>query len=143
MIRVLLLLIFLLISTVLSFNAQSSGFIVHANTPVDSISSKKLRLIYTLRYRQWSNDLGVKVFILNEDSTQHKQFVKKELKLFSHHLRKIWDRALFSGLGQEPIQLNTDQGLIDMVAGHPGSIAYISGDVPENTLIKPLKIRNQ
>ncbi|MFK5986766.1 MAG: hypothetical protein QM479_15275 [Pseudomonadota bacterium] len=125
-----------------SLDIYAGGFIVNSSASLDSISKKTTRAIYTLRYRRWGNGRDIIIFVLSDSNPLHRAFVKKQLHLFPHHLRKNWDRVLFSGLGQIPIQVKTEQELINSVSSTPNAIAYLSGNIPQNQNIKLLKVKN-
>jgi len=55
--------------------------------------------------------------------------------MFPHQLRRIWDRMTFAGIGSAPIELDSEQEMIDKIANTPDSIGYLSGK-PENDNIR-------
>ena len=44
--------------------------------------------------------------------------------MFSHRLRKTWDRLVFTGTGQAPIEVNTIEEMRSRVMNTPGAIGY-------------------
>ena len=93
-----------------------------------SISRNGLSALFKMRLTHWNDGTQVVVFVLPDDHPLHKQFSKKILNVFPHQLRRIWNNAVFSGSGQEPITLNSPEEMKEMVANTPGAIGYLSID---------------
>lgn len=89
------------------------------------ISQNEARLFFTMRLPFWENNLPVKVFVLPDDHPLHRQFAKNVLGLFPYQLRQVWDRQIFSGTGQAPITVATEQEMVKRVASTPGGIGYV------------------
>jgi len=53
-----------------------------------------------------------------------KSFCKNALGIFSHRLRKTWDRLVFTGTGQAPIEVNSIEEMRSKVMNTPGAIGY-------------------
>lgn len=52
-------------------------------------------------------------------------FSKKILGVYPHQLRLAWDRAVFSGTGQAPNEVDDETEMLEAIASTPGSIGYI------------------
>lgn len=89
------------------------------------ISQNEARRCFTMRLPFWGNHVPVKVFVLPDDHPLHRQFVKSILGLFPYQLRQVWDRQIFSGTGQAPITVATEQEMVEQVASTPGGIGYV------------------
>jgi hypothetical protein len=55
--------------------------------------------------------------------------------MLPHQIRKIWDRMTFSGTGTAPIELESEQDMIDKIATTPDSIGYLKSS-PDNENIR-------
>ncbi len=113
---------------------QDVVVIVHPNSTVDSLSKVGLRAIFGMRNRTWQGGDPIKVFVLEDDDPTHVVFAKKVLQTFPYNLRRIWDRRVYSGTGQSPIVVNTQEKMRDMISFTDNSIGYIkrewaNGDV--------------
>ena len=99
--------------------------IVNQASPNVQISQNKARLCFTMRLPLWGDNTPVKVFVLPDDHPLHRQFAKNVLGLFPYQLRQVWDRQIFSGTGQAPITVATEQEMVKRVASTPGGIGYV------------------
>ena len=114
--------------------------IINAQNKQKNISRNGLSGIFKMRLRQWSDATPVTVFVLPDDNPLHKQFSKQILNVFPHQLRRIWNKAVFSGSGQAPITLKNVAEMKEKIATTPGSIGYVTID-ELNDKIKVLDIR--
>lgn len=105
-----------------------------------SISRSALGAIFGMRLRKWEDGSPIKVFVLPDDSPTHIAFSKNVLKVFPYQLRSAWDRLVFSGTGEEPIILKSEQQMRAVIGSTPGAIGYLSRsmiddsvkEIPEN-----------
>lgn len=118
-----------------SSSTRAAGIIVNQTVPLSQYSLADTRAIFAMRKRVWPNGSQIVVFSLSDSSSTHKDFVKKNLRMFPHQLRRVWDRMVFSGTGDAPIQLDSEQEMIDKIANTPDSIGYIENK-PENEKIR-------
>lgn len=107
----------------LTLTAQE--LVVNEALPHRPISRNEARLYFTMRFPLWGNKTPVKVFVLPDDHPLHRQFAKSVLGLFPYQLRQVWDRQIFSGTGQAPITVATEQEMVKRVASTPGGIGYV------------------
>jgi hypothetical protein len=84
-----------------------------------------LRAMFGMRVPVWPNGTPVKVFVLNDDDPLHAAFSKRVLNLFPHQLRQAWNRLVFSGTGQAPTQVESEEQMRARVASTPGAIGYL------------------
>ncbi len=91
-----------------------------------SISKNGLSAIFKMRLRIWNDGTTVTVFVLKDDDPIHKRFSKLILNVFPHQLRRAWNKAVFSGSGQAPIELENKKELIRKLEETPGAIGYLS-----------------
>jgi len=118
----------------------SQELIANAAVPASEISRTQARLYFTMRLRQWPNDLPVKVFVLPDADPVHGRFAKGLLGLFPYQLRRVWDRQVFSGTGQAPVTVADEVEMIRRVAATPGAVGYVEA-APARPGIKPLPVR--
>lgn len=104
------------------------------------LSRNEARLFFTLRLQRWGDDQTVKVFVLPDDHPVHREFSKTVLGLFPYQLRRVWDRQLFSGTGQAPIIVSSEQEMLQRVASTPNAIGYVEG-VPGDSRVRVLEVR--
>lgn len=78
-----------------------------------------------MRLRQWKDDTPVTVYVLKDGDPIHKQFCKQILHVFPHQMRRIWNRAVFSGSGQAPNTVKSIKEMITKISNTPGAIGYL------------------
>ena len=104
------------------------------------LSQNEARLIFSMRLQRWSDDKPVKVFVLPDDHPLHAAFAKNVLGLFPYQLRGVWDRQLFSGTGQAPTTVATEEEMIRRVASTPGAIGYARVN-PQDPRVHTLEVQ--
>lgn len=107
-------------------SAQAQQLIVNDDVGISAIDRNRARLIFTMRVNQWSDQLPVAVFVLPDDAPLHQAFAKSALGVFPHQLRQTWDRQVFSGTGQAPLQVASESEMLRRVRQTPGAIGYVS-----------------
>ncbi len=124
-----------IVSAMASPTASAAGIIVNKSVPSVELTLDDTRAIFAMRKRFWPNGKQIIVFALTDSSPVHKDFVKKNLIMFPHQLRRVWDRMIYAGTGEAPIQLDSEQDMIDKIANTPDSIGYIKNR-PKNEKIR-------
>ena len=113
--------------------------VVNSNVPETRLTRSTLRAIFSMRLRTWPDGSLIKVFVLSDNSPLHIQFSKKILNIFPYQLRRTWDRLVYSGTGQAPIEVNSAKEMGSKVASTPGAIGYLpSGNT--NVQVRTVKI---
>ncbi|MEQ1528024.1 MAG: hypothetical protein ABL925_01815 [Methylococcales bacterium] len=105
--------------------AHTAEIIVNTSVPVKQYSLLDVRAIFAMQQRFWPNGERIKVFTLADADPVHKDFVKKNLDMFPHQLRRVWDRMIFSGTGEAPVQIASQAEMVEKIAGTPNSIGYL------------------
>ncbi|WP_300970191.1 hypothetical protein [Thiocapsa sp.] len=104
------------------------------------MTRNEARLFFTMRLKNWPNGTLVKVFVLPDNNALHNRFSNEVLGLYPYQLRRVWDRQIFSGTGQAPTTVSSEQEMLDRVATTPGAIGYADGPI-ENPSIRLLEVR--
>ncbi|TQV69895.1 hypothetical protein FKG94_22340 [Exilibacterium tricleocarpae] len=99
--------------------------IAHRDVKVDSLTKMRLRSIFGMRTRTWPEGELIQVFVLTDDDPTHVQFTKEVLRTFPYNLRRIWDRRVYSGTGQSPVVVNSEEEMRDVVSHTENSIGYV------------------
>lgn len=109
-------------------NTGAEDIVVIANRDVSitRLDRDSLRAIFAMRQRTWPDGQAVHVFVLPNDSDVHAAFAKERLAVFPHQLQLAWDRMVFSGTGQAPHRIRTQQEMLEAIASTAGSIGYIA-----------------
>ena len=103
----------------------SNTVIINASIPQTELSKSTLQAIFGMRLRKWSNGTPIKVFILSDENPLHIQFCKLILNAFPHQLKRAWNRLVYSGTGQAPIEVASTEQMLARIANTPGAIGYI------------------
>jgi len=115
--------------------AGAAEIIVNDSVPSGHYSRADARAIFAMRQRLWPNGEQIKVFTLADDAQIHKDFVKNNLSMFPHQIRRAWDRMIFTGTGVAPIQLDSEREMIEKIMNTPNAIGYVSKK-PDNAKIR-------
>ncbi len=120
----------LLIMLLFTDNALSSDeaveVITYPGTDVSYLSKNLLRSVFSMRLRTWQDGVPIRVFVLPDDAPLHSIFAKKKLNLFPYQLRSAWDRLVYSGTGQAPLVVHSEEEMREKIATTPGSIGYLN-----------------
>jgi len=108
--------------------AHSAETVIINPSVLQNVSEKQLRSIFSMRRRNWENGTPIRVFVLPDSHPTHKAFCKNTLGMFPHRLRKTWDRLVFTGTGQAPEEIATEEAMLEKIRQTPGAVGYISTD---------------
>ncbi len=100
--------------------------IVHPGIDQAAMKVGRLRAMFTMRLRKWPDGTPVRVFVLPDKDPVHRAFSKNVLGVLPHRLRRVWDRAVFSGTGQAPTEVRNEAEILDRVSSTPGAVGYVS-----------------
>lgn len=110
-----------------SVNSQVTAVQVVVNSTVESkdISVEQIRRIFSMRQTAWSNGQTITVYVLSNQHQTHQVFSTKVLGMFPYQLDRIWNKLVYSGLGEEPIKVQSEQEMLERVSQKPGAIGYV------------------
>ncbi len=120
--------------------AAEQAMIAHPETSTEALTRNEARLFFTMRLKRWPDGTLAKVFVLPDNHPLHERFANEVLGLYPYQLRRVWDRQLFSGTGQAPITVPSEQEMRERVATTPGAIGY-AGDRVNNGELRVLEVR--
>lgn len=121
----------LFVFAVCSCVVTATEIVVNKTVPPAEYSTDDIRAIFTMQKRFWPNNRQIKVYSLPDNNPLHKDFVKNNLNMFPHQIRRVWDRMTYSGTGAAPIELDSEQEMIEKIANTPDSIGYLKSR-PDN-----------
>jgi ABC-type phosphate transport system substrate-binding protein len=127
-----------------SVNSQESKVrvIAHPSVLIDELSTSQIRRIFSMRQSVWPNQQAVVVFVLNEQNISHQIFSKKVLAMFPYQLERIWNKLVFSGLGERPIEVKDEQEMLAKIKNQPGAIGYVVFSPVDNG-VKSIEIKKE
>ena len=110
-------------------DAFAEELVVITHTPHGQMTQATVRAMFAMRLRQWSdNGAPVTVFVLRPSDPMHAVFCKRVLEIFPYQLQRVWDRLVYSGTGQAPIELTSMDEMKQRVSATVGAIGYITTD---------------
>lgn len=92
---------------------------------ITSISQKDLVRVFRMTQQTLEESLKIQVFSYASDSSLFKSFSKEVLNLNASQLKREWNRRVFTGLGEIPIEVASEQEMIERIKQTPGSIGYV------------------
>lgn len=110
------------------------------NVDNSAINRRMLRAMYSMRTQSWPNGKRLTVFVLPDNAALHQSFCRRMLGVLPHHLRRNWDRLIFSGRTSAPIEVASIEEMKKRVAATPGAIGYITqADLDDSILAVEVK----
>ena len=115
-------LFFLVVSE--SHATEQYQVIINPEVKEEAVTANVLRAIFSMRLKTWSDGKLIRVYVLPDDHELHQIFSKETLNVFPYQLRATWDRLVFSGTGQAPTTVSSNEEMLQKIASTPGSIGY-------------------
>ncbi len=116
--------------------------VAHADVLQTSITLNQARGLFGMRSPQWPDGRAVKVYVLPDRHPLHDVFCKTILNIFPHQLRTAWDRQVYSGTGQAPIEVANEDEMLARIAATPGAVGYVSKERADTTRMRKLELRS-
>ncbi len=114
--------------------AAAVDIIAHRSVVTEQLSTITARSIFGMRQAHWPGGSPVRVFVLPDQHPAHAAFCKETLNLYPYQMRQTWDRQVYSGTGQAPTEVASEEEMLAKVATTPGSIGYIRKVKPHDTV---------
>lgn len=118
----------------------SVEIITNRSVNISTLTLASARSIFGMRQVKWPDGERIQVFVLADTNPTHVALCKERLNLFPYQLRQSWDRLVYAGMAQAPIELSNEDELINKVATTPGAIGYVR-KVKPNDAIKIISIQ--
>jgi ABC-type phosphate transport system substrate-binding protein len=112
---------------------------VVVNTSVESknINVRQIRRIFSMRQTTWPDGQAITVYVLSHEHSTHQIFSTKVLRMFPYQLERIWNKLVYSGLGEGPVKVQSEMEMLERVSQKPGAVGYVlqrSSDVSINVI---------
>ncbi len=121
--------------------ATALAVIVNPSVVQTEVSKYTLRAIFTMRLREWDDGSPITVFVLDENNGTHEIFCRDLLFVLPRKLKKSWNQLVFSGTGQQPLFIKSEEELKRRVEKTPGAIGYLSKTELIESGIKSLRVQ--
>lgn len=116
--------------------AAAVDVIANRAVPGSSLAQASARAYFGMRLNKWPDGRPIQVFVLPDGHPAHAALCKEQLNLYPYQLRQSWDRLVYSGMAQAPIEVLTEDEMISRVATTPGALGYVRRVKPN----EPIKI---
>ena len=120
--------------------AAEMEIIANPKGATEYLDASTLRGIFGMRLSRWPDGTPIRVYVLPDDNPVHAKFTKRILNTYPHQLRRNWDRLVFSGTGNAPIQVESEREMLDRIRTIPGSIGYMESG-KESANVRVIKIQ--
>ncbi len=130
----LILLSLLVLSAAANASSQRFVLVVHPSNPISVISKERVSDIFLKKETTWSNGVAIEVIDQHPRSKSRASFTSVVHGRTVSAIKSHWHREIFTGRGLPPTEAASEEGVIEYVASHPGSIGYVSSRVPIGTL---------
>ena len=122
-----------------SLQAAAVEIIVNRGVAGGSLAQASARAYFGMRLSKWPDGRPIQVFVLPDGHPVHAALCKEQLNLYPYQLRQSWDRLVYSGMAQAPIEVATEDEMISRVATTPGALGYVR-KVKPNDPVKVLSV---
>lgn len=113
---------------------KSIVMVTSAQNTTQTLAKHTLRAIYSMKTNVWPDGKELVLVVLEDSAYLHKSFCLEVLGLLPVHLRRSWDRKIFSGRGTPPIVAQSPEEMIRILSNTEGAIGYISQDLLDEGL---------
>ncbi len=132
--------ILIILLFVLSVNLIAENFVVIVNkaNSASSISSADLQNIYSGKKSTWADGKSI-VASFNNGSAKD-DFLKDGIKKTLPQYQTFWKKAVFTGTGTPPKELDSDAKVKEFVSSNPNAVGFISASALDAS-VKKLDIK--
>lgn len=99
--------------------------IAHENFTVDTLEMQQLRSIYS-GDSQYVNEIRIIPLDQLVNSENYSNFYSAVITKPMAQIISHWSKLIFTGKGQAPISLGSDQSIIKFVKDNPSAIGYVN-----------------
>ena len=100
--------------------------VVHATNTADSVSKTKAADLFLKRVTRWENGRAVTPVDQSEKSTIRTAFTKDVLGKEVAWVKSYWQKMIFSGRATPPVELSSDNEVLEFVRNNADAIGYVS-----------------
>ncbi|GAA0856184.1 substrate-binding domain-containing protein [Aliiglaciecola litoralis] len=106
-------------------DGKSVTVLIHNDVKTTELTSAQLRKIFSMRQTLWPDGTPIVVFVLPSQHPAHQALCKDMLKMFPYQVERIWNKLAYSGLGEKPIEVSSEQEMLERLRTTPGAIGYV------------------
>ncbi len=132
--------ILLIVFWIYAGSACAADIIAYPGVTVNTLSLNEARAIFAMRQLIWPDGKAVRVFVLPEQNPLHVSLCRENLNIYPYQLHQSWNRLVYSGTGQAPTEVASEQEMRARVMSTPGAIGYVN-KVYSNDSIQTITVR--
>ena len=132
---------FLLTSGLSLGETESFTVIVHPSNPAGPMSRAEVSDLFLRRATQWDSGPRVRPVNLLPRSPLRQAFSQAIHRKSLAGERAYWQRQIFTGRGVPPLEVTTEDDVLDYVAANPGAVGYVSRGKLDSR-VRELEIRD-
>lgn len=95
------------------------------NKQIGELSTEQIKSFYTLQRKLLPNGNTVKPTMLPLSHEHTVRFTQSLFGFYPYQLSRIWDRRIFTGKAQTPIEFETPQALLRFVSETDNAVGYL------------------
>lgn len=119
--------------------AAEMAVIVNKDNPLTAISTTEIEMIYLGKKKLFEDGVAAVPVDLPAESPVRQEFFATVLGKDGESYRLYWVRMIFSGKGQPPVTLKSEEEAVRFVAGNKGGIAFVdSGGIASGVKVIPV-----
>lgn len=99
--------------------------VVNPSVETKNINVRQIRRIFSMRQTTWPDGQTITVYVLSHQHPTHQIFSTKVLRMFPYQLERIWNKLVYSGLGEGPIKVQSEMEMFERVSQKPGAVGYV------------------
>lgn len=101
--------------------------IVNPARPSASLPRSFVAAAFLKKTTSWEDGTSIRPVDLRPEATVRAAFSSQILERPLEAVRIYWEQRIFSGRDVPPLELDSEEAVVQYVAGHPGAIGYVSG----------------
>lgn len=123
-----------LTTTFLAAPSFAGSIIVHPGN-TSTLSTEEIARAFLGKIKEFPSGETVVPVALAEGDASTAKFVADVLKKSPSQLKSYWAKLVFTGQGEPPVVIASEQELIAKVAANPGMIGYVSDAAPQGVKV--------
>ncbi|MCV2886164.1 hypothetical protein OE749_15835 [Aestuariibacter sp. AA17] len=114
--------------------------ITNASVSSHALSTSQLRRVFSMRQLTWPDGQSMRVFVLNNKHEAHEAFCVGTLNMFPYQLERMWNKLIYSGLGEAPTEVASLDEMLEKVMTTPGAIGYVPSSIVPSENIQIIRL---
>lgn len=116
--------------------AEDKILVILASDNVSHITIETVSNLYSFRQKLMPNNQKVRLTHLPINSADTIGFTQKVFNYYPYQLKRLWDRAIFSGKARSPKSFKNYDDLLHFIKSHNNAIGYLFINTTELSQLK-------